>query len=262
MKQQFHLNKQGIISPCNASTPESCPLKSAHYDSLHEAEIHQESLTLSKISRKNDSSPAHLRHEPLTREKALTILPPSSTELNGYMIGGSVLYNLDTPESDVDNFLLTGHYDKNISNASDTQDIQTNSVNSFLKSLEKSAPEAVDRVISGKLQMSDSPWRAMIYNTQFNPYRYNARRLATVETQIQTIHKSEPHSERTMKFVKRALKEVHLHNRLNDSSWQKFTPVFTNDERQKFFHELNSIKRTNSQVDPDYFVNFLRSRIS
>lgn len=257
----YHLTPEGPRN-CRA-TVRNCPYSDGvHLETLEEAEAEFakqfEAPTLNK-----KFAPAKSGIILPTQDEVQEILDdfraqyPNHHVLKGELIGyshfGSIVYNLDHPESDNDLYFLVDRKAKHDFQNIDAQnrDIRISSIYTFAKEYLAGTHFNIDLMNSGKFQLLDEdPWIPFIQDLRFNHYEYQQKLEHLVKTFSENAERRGDDSRRALKFLKTALRNQILANRFQREG--EVRPVFTDEEREDFYRTLKALNRDYANVDDVY----------
>lgn len=178
----------------------------------------------------------HRKHDMLKRYQSSPIL--------GIALLGSSLYNLHTPESDRDVFILT-----NCANRRDVQvvfndnaDVRVSPRAKFVQELMNSSPPKVDLLRSGQLLLQDERWSTYFNAIRFSPLQY----VDTVESHaIDELKRcmlfEGQKSARAFKQLKISLRNMILSHRVREYG-NNFRPVFNNTQRAVYYDQVDRLE--------------------
>lgn len=247
----YHLTENGPRT-CNASIGR-CPYKTAHFQNFSDAE-ETYSLQFDLSPQRKLYAPAKSSFTPPSASEAKEVLSSFSDEkpeiklLTGSLIAhsnfGSIVYNLDNPESDNDLFFMVDKKASHDFQGIDAQkrDVKVSSIFNFAKEYLSGANFNVDILHSGALQMPpDQAWSSYLQNLRFNKYEYLTKLRALTEKFAlnAALKHKEPRVAR--KLIKTALRNEILANRFQREDHVR--PVFTATEREGFYRSLDFVNK-------------------
>lgn len=248
----YHLANDGP-RVCHAKV-RSCPYEiSEHYDTASAAEeAFASNFNLS--STRKLFAPEKLATVSLTTEEARSILEelrgshPGSPVLSGELLAhsnfGSIVYNLDSPESDNDLFFIVDKKAKNDFQNIDSskRDIRVSSVFNFSQEYLNGTHFSVDINHSGALRFSqDEGWPHFLSNLRFNRYEYVTKLRGLSLLYAGSAEATRNESKKVEKLIKTALRNEILANRFQRED--RVRPVFTDVEREGFYRGLSFISK-------------------
>lgn len=257
----YHLTDNGP-RVCTA-TVRSCPYGPAdHHETLEAAETafgaqfnfdSQRKLYAPEKSGIRHTTPEDARNILNEFRDAHPEVPVLAGELVAHSQFGSVVYNLDHPESDNDLFFLVNQKAKGDFQNIDSQnrDVRVSSVYNFANEYLNGTHFNVDIVHSGAFQISrDQEWAPFISDLRFNQYQYltKLRSLSTLFAKNAGNRKDD--SRRALKLLKTSLRNEILANRFQ--SEDRVRPVFTNSEREAFYRAVKVVNRDYVAYDDVY----------
>lgn len=180
-------------------------------------------------------------------------IPVLAGDLVAHSQFGSVVYNLDHPDSDNDLFFLVNKKAKsdfqNIDAAK--RDIRVSSVYTFSQEYLSGTHFNVDISHSGAFQISrEQEWAPFISNLRFNEYEYLTKLRGLSLLFAQNAEKRRDSSRKDLKLIKTSLRNQILANRFQRE--ERVRPVFTDEEREGFYRALKSVTRDYPTADSVY----------
>lgn len=272
-EKRIHLNPHtGESSLCRAKTPQDCKFYSVasgvpeHYHTHQQARQAFENMMESQGALHHTVStttpaatpliPEHGVAHDVTHDEVLEILDHEKIpekKLLGYMLGGSFMRNLDTPESDRDVWIYTSDLSrtsKSVSSASEDDDHSIYTISDVLE-----APRGHFEQLEGKLihLNNNNPAVHLLRNLRPSYYEAIRSQRGNMKTNIATSAKNESIYPRTIKFAKRALVARYVEQSIIDSLYSKapYNPRLSEEKRTQFYQELHDISQALQEIHTD-----------
>lgn len=198
--------------------------------------------------------------EPTVRELVSSLR--GNQKLTGYGVAGSFLFNLDTPDSDMDLYIIVedgpgmngaNKYDKRgavqkpkikssqLPNGDDVKIIPACLIKDEYQS-------CADILLSGNFKWADdSKWKHYVQNTRVNLLEKADSHVSSCRSNFSTAVKAMDRGEpvdRSLKFVKRAMKDYWQSYRIGQAAknHQPYRPAFSEESRRRFYKDYARIE--------------------
>jgi len=273
---KFHINPEtGKADQCRAKI--QCRfsingIEPPHFASLEEAQNAYEKTmdrgtvkSLQKLKKKKLYAPAKSSTKILTLNEAEEQLervrkymkdvrkvqkvnPALEGNVLSYGLAGSIVYNLDHPESDRDIVIITDsnqgqdfqHVFKAQTPGEDDDDIRVSSAFHSVEKITKGTPNEVDAHYSGTFNtIKENPLSNFLNAARFDKLAYIDRLGRNARSDMRKAFKSEEMNSRSSKALKTALRNFVIHERLLRE--ESLRPRFTEDERELFYRENHEL---------------------
>lgn len=273
---KFHINPEtGVADQCRAKI--QCRftvngVEPPHFSSLEEAQsVYESSMSkvevrsLQKLSKKKLYAPAKSNAKLVTLEEAeeqlervrkflkdvrkvQKINPALEGNVLSYGLAGSIVYNLDHPDSDRDIVIITDakrgidfqHVFKSKKKDEDDDDIRVSSAFHSVEKITKGTPNEVDAHYSGTFNIVKSnPLSSFLQSARFDKLAYLDRLGRNARHDIRKAFSKDDMGPRSLKSIKTSLRGFVIHERtLNE---QRLRPRFTDSERESFYKEYEGL---------------------
>lgn len=163
-----------------------------------------------------------------------------------YSLMGSVVYGLDTPDSDKDYIIYTDGKERNDFHHvfDDGADVHVSSLDTFLNRVMDGQNIDIDVLHSGIMSIVDKRYEPFIHNIRFNTLQYidtsERQMFEMIKLGLKHYRKDEGLSKRSFKALKTGLRHSFMVNKVV-SFGQDYQVKFSSSEREYFYKVLNSL---------------------
>lgn len=271
---RYHINPEtGNVAPCGAKIKCAFDMtEDEHYPTKESAARASEELLEERFSKLPEIKGIVVPHmpavEPVTIEECQAMLdrtgrnrPLTQGNVVGFSLMGSVLYGLNTADSDRDVLIVTDKKAKRDFHHvyEDGMDVRVASVFSVASRFLDSQPTDVDLLQSGAMTIDDNNYAPYLNGLRFNEYTYMDKVTSHAMQDTKNGMNDSKNEKRANKSLKTALRNFVLHEKVYEYGLG-YSPRFTDNEREKFYAVLDEVFEAKSSLDTDSMIEFLQKR--